>query len=148
NGDITPSNLPGRAIAVVEAGTGFGFLALIISYLPVLFQTYSRREVMIGLLDARAGSPPSGAQLLVRAGQAGNVASIDPFFSEWERWSAELLESHLSFPVLSYYRSQHDNQSWLAALTCILDATAIYLSLVKDVNPFQAQLTFAISRHA
>jgi len=147
-GDISPATTLGRAVAVIEAGMGFGFLALFISYLPVTYQTYSRREAMIALLDARAGSPPSAAQLLARAGRVGNIGMLNSFLAEWERWSAELLESHLSFPVLSYYRSQHDNQSWLASLTAILDACAVYSALVKDQNPFQAELTFAMARHA
>ncbi len=147
-GDIVPSAMLGRALAVIEAGMGFGFLALIISYLPVFYQTFSHREMMIALLDARAGSPPSAGQLLLRAGQSGGIAAIDPFLAEWERWSAELLESHLSFPVLSYYRSQHDNQSWLSSLTAMLDTCAILIAMVKDHCPYQAQLTFAISRHA
>jgi voltage-gated potassium channel Kch len=147
-GDITPVSAIGRLVCVAESGTGFGFLALIISYAPVIFQTYSHREVMIALLDARAGSPPSAAALLVRAGRAGSLAAIDPFLAEWERWSAELLESHLSFPMLSFYRSQHDNQSWLAALTSVLDTCAVAIAIVKDRNPFQSQLTFAMSRHA
>jgi Ion channel len=147
-GDITPSTLFGRVLEVAEAGIGFGFLALIIGYLPVIYQTFSRREMMIALLDARAGSPPSAAQLLIRVGQSGNIAAIDPFLAEWERWSAELLESHLSFPMLSYYRSQHDNQSWLSSLTAVLDSCVVLIALVKEHNPFQAQLTFAISRHA
>jgi voltage-gated potassium channel Kch len=147
-GDVVPTTDLGRVLAVVEAGMGFGFLALIIGYLPVTYQTYSRREIMIALLDARAGSPPSAAELLVRAGRAGNLPAIDFFLAEWERWSAELLESHLSFPVLSYYRSQHDNQSWLSSLTAVLDTCAVYIALVKGQNPFQAQLTFAMARHA
>src|SRR5205085_12582828 len=100
------------------------------------------------LLDARAGSPPSSAQLLLRLVHGGRVASVDPFLAEWERWAAELLESHLSFPVLTYYRSQHDNQSWLAALTAVLDTCALLLAAVKGTPPFQAQLTFAMARHA
>jgi voltage-gated potassium channel Kch len=147
-GDISPATTLGRVMAVIEAGMGFGFLALIIGYLPVIYQTYSRREAMIALLDARAGSPPSAAQLLARAGRVGDISMLNSFLAEWERWSAELLESHLSFPVLSYYRSQHDNQSWLSSLTAVLDACAIYSALVKDQNPFQAELTFAMARHA
>src|SRR5262249_20744211 len=73
--------------------------------------------------------------------------ALDSFLAEWERWCAELLESHLSFPVLSYYRSQHDNQSWLSSLTAVLDACAIYISLFKDRNLFQAKVTFAMARH-
>src|SRR5207249_4890729 len=104
--------------------------------------------VTISLLDARAGSPPSAAQILLRLAQARNLAVVDPFLAEWERWAAELLESHLSFPVLSYYRSQHDNQSWLSAITTILDTCALLIVGVKDTCPYQAQLTFAMARHA
>jgi hypothetical protein len=147
-GDVVPVNTVGRALAVMQAGMGFGFMAVIIGYLPVLYQAFSRREATIGLLDARAGSPPSAAQFLVRLGRAGNLQAVDGFLAEWERWSAELLESHLSFPVLSFYRSQHDNQSWLAALTAMLDTCALLLVGVKDNNPYQAQLTFAVARHA
>jgi voltage-gated potassium channel Kch len=147
-GDVTPVTPFGRALAVVEAGTGFGFLAVIIGYLPVIYQVFSHREVAIALLDARAGSPPSAAQMLIRQARSGDVASIDPFLAEWERWSAELLESHLSFPVLAYYRSQHDNQSWLSALTAVLDTCAFLIVAVKGRNPYQAQLTFAMARHA
>ncbi|HEV3262709.1 MAG TPA: ion channel [Gemmataceae bacterium] len=147
-GDVVPVVPVGRCLAVGEAGLGFGFLAVIIGYLPVLFQAFSRREVTISLLDARAGSPPSAAQLLLRVAHAKNIAAVDPFLAEWERWAAELLESHLSFPVLSYYRSQHDNQSWLAALTAVLDTCALLIVAVKDAAPYQAQLTFAMARHA
>jgi hypothetical protein len=147
-GDVTPTDTAGWVLAVVEAGLGFGFMAVIIGYLPVLYQAFSRREVTIGLLDARAGSPPSAGQLLLRAAQARNDAAVDPFLAEWERWAAEVLESHLSFPVLSYYRSQHDNQSWLAALTAILDTCSFLIAGIKGAPPYQAQLTFAMARHA
>jgi hypothetical protein len=147
-GDVTPGNTLGRTLAVAESGLGFGFLAAILSYLPVLFQAYSRREVNISLLDARAGSPPSAAQLILRAARVQSASALDPFLGEWERWAAELLESQLSFPVLAYYRSQHDNQSWLAALTTVLDACAVMMTQVRNVNTYQAQVTFAIARHA
>jgi hypothetical protein len=147
-GDVTPVRSVGRILAVIESGLGFAFLAVIVSYLPVLSQAFSRREVTISLLDARAGSPPSAAQVLLRVARSGNLATIDSFLIEWERWAAELLESQLSFPVLSYYRSQHDNQSWLAALTCMLDTCALLIVGVRDHNTYQAELTFAMARHA
>ena len=147
-GDVTPIRPMGRFLAVIESGLGFGFLAAILSYLPALFQAFSRREVYISLLDARAGSPPSAAQLILRAARAGNTSAIDPFLAEWERWAAELLESQLSFPVLAYYRSQHDNQSWLAALTTVLDTCAVMMTQVCGINTYQVQVTFAIARHA
>src|SRR4029077_10579685 len=110
-GDAVPTSGWGRALSVSEAGIGFGFLAIVISYLPVLYQAFSRREITISLLDARAGSPPTAGELLRRLAEAHSLARIGPLLAEWERWSAELLESHMSFPVLGYYRSQHENQS-------------------------------------
>jgi hypothetical protein len=148
SGEIRPLHAFGRFLTVAEAGIGFGFIAIIIGYLPVLYQAFSRRELTISVLDARAGSPPSAGQLLLRLAHSGQVSTLNLFLLEWERWSAELLESHLSFPVLTYYRSQHDNQSWLAAVTIILDTGALLLAAVKDADRYQAQLTFAMARHA
>ncbi len=147
-GDVYPLHGVGRVLAVAEAGIGFGFLAVIIGYLPVLYHAFSRREVSISLLDARAGSPPSAGQLLLRLARASNLARADALLAEWERWAGEVLESHLSFPVLTYYRSQHDNQSWLAALTAVLDSCSLLLALADARCAYQAQLTFAMARHA
>ncbi|HVA51007.1 MAG TPA: potassium channel family protein [Pirellulales bacterium] len=147
-GDVAPSAALGRLLAVVEAGTGFGFLAVIIGYLPSFSQASSQREITISLLDARAGSPPTAAEGILRAARSGRVSSLVPFFAEWERWAAQLLESHLSYPMLVYYRSQHDNQSWLAALTAVLDGSALMIAGITDVDCYQAQLTFAMARHA
>src|ERR1700730_6794049 len=147
-GDVTPISPWGRAIEVIEAGTGFGLLAIVIGYLPVLYQSFSRRESNISLLDARAGSPSSAAELVRRHNTAGNIAEISALLHEWENWSAELLESHVSYPVLCYFRSQHDNQSWLGALTTVLDTCALVIAGVDDVPVWQAQLTFAIAAHA
>jgi hypothetical protein len=148
-GDVTPREGIGQTILVVEAGIGFGFLALMVSYFPVLYQSFSQREVTISMLDARAGSPPSAAQLLLRAPcSSGFSEAIDPLLRDFERWAAGVLESHLSYPVLSFYRSQHDNQSWLAAMTTVMDTCALLLSGLKDCQPYQAKLTFAMARHA
>jgi len=147
-GDVTPHSPAGRAITVIEAGMGFAFLALAISYLPVLYQAFSRREVRISMLDQWAGSPPSAMELYRRAGSHGEIGAVDQLLGDWERWAAELLESHLSYPILAYFRSQHDNQSWLAALTTILDASALALAGVEGVSEWQARRTFAMARHA
>jgi hypothetical protein len=147
-GDLAPSAPSGRLLAMVEAGMGLGFIGLIISYLPGLSQSASGRELTISLLDARAGSPPTAAEGITRAARLGSLAGSTAFFAEWERWAAQVLESHLSYPVLMFYRSQHDNQSWLAALTSVLDCCALVLAGVKGVPAFQAQLTFAMARHA
>ncbi len=146
-GDIIPTDSPGRFLAVVETGIGFGFLAMVISYLPVLYQAFSRREIAITLLDARAGSPPTAATLLGRLARVSDLERLDVFLCEWERWAAEVLESHISFPVLTYYRSQHDNQSWLAALTSILDTSALVVAAVPKQDRSQAWMAFAMGRH-
>ena len=147
-GDVVPRNGVARIITVVEAGTGFGFLALVISYLPVLYQAFSRREVSISLLDARAGSPPVAVELLRRNGCAGDAESLTQLLAEWERWASELLESHLSYPSLAYFRSHHENQSWLTALTAIMDTCALLIVGVDGVPVRPARLTFAMARHA
>ena len=145
-GDVTPNGPLARALTVIEAGVGFGFLALVIGYLPVLYQGFSRREVNISLLDARAGSPPSAGELLVR--HVGDTAGLEMLLRDWERWAAELMESHLSYPVLLYFRSQHEHQSWLGALTAVLDASALVMAGVEGAPVRQAKLTFAMARHA
>jgi hypothetical protein len=146
-GDVTPHASVSRLLAVVEAGMGFGFLAMVISYLPVLYQGFSRRELNVSLLDGRAGTPPTAAELLRRNSdpQDGNLREI---LHEWEHSAAEMLESHISYPVLGYFRSQHDNQSWISALTAILDATALCQAGIEGAPARQAQLTFAMARHA
>jgi hypothetical protein len=146
-GDVTPAGTLGRLLAMAESLIGLGFLAIVIGYLPVFYQAFSRRELTISLLDARAGSPPCGGGLLLRLPPQGGEA-LNRFFEEAEHWAAEVLESHLSYPVLSFYRSQHDNQSWLAALTCFLDAAALSLSVASGADQQQARLTFAVARHA
>ena len=131
-----------------RAGIGFLFLALIIGYVPVIYQSFSRREINISLLDARAGSPSNATELLRRSYRDRKIEELIQFMREWERWCAELLESHLSYPVLTYYRSQHERQSWLAALTTILDTCAVLIVGFEDVSAPTIRFTFAIARHA
>lgn len=148
-GDVAPLMALGRLVAVVEAGTGFGFLALVIGYVPVIYQAFSRRETDISLLDARAGSPSSASELLRRhSREAQQIDTLAEYLHEWEIWSAQVLESHLSYPVLMYYRSLHERQSWLAALTTILDTCSILIVGIEGVSIPTARTTFAMSRHA
>jgi len=147
-GDVVPRTWLGRLVTVVESGVGFGFLALIIGYLPILYQAFSRREITISLLDARGGSPPSASELLRRFGREEYLPALKELMREWERWAAEVLESHLSYPLLVYYRSQHDNQSWLGALTAILDTCAFAIVALEKQRSLQPKLTFAMARHA
>ncbi len=147
-GDIVPSDGPARALAVLEAGMGFAFLGVVIGYLPVVYQAFSVRELEISMLDSRAGSPPTATELLNRLGCCPDQIVLDQIFRDWERWSADLLANHLSYPVLSFFRSQHSNQSWLGALTVMLDITSLVLAGIDGIRPEQAKLTFAMARHA
>jgi hypothetical protein len=152
-GDIVPTSGAARALSVFEAGMGFAFLGVVIGYIPVVYASFSRREIQISMLDARAGSPPSAVELLVRlAGRSEDPGVdqkvLDEVLREWERWAGELLESHISYPVLSFFRSQHSNQSWVGALTTMLDVTSLVLTGIEGVHPGQAKLTFAMARHA
>jgi hypothetical protein len=152
-GDALPHTAISRMITVVEVGNGFALLAVVIGYVPVLYQAFSRRETRISLLDAHAGSPPSAGALLARDPPDRRGKRLAGTLSDWEGWSAELLESHLSYPFLAYYRSQHENQSWVASLTMILDACALVLAcgqgaVSNEELAEQAAYTFAIARHA
>jgi hypothetical protein len=152
-GDIVPTSGAARALSVFEAGMGFAFLGVVIGYIPVVYASFSRREIQISMLDARAGSPPSAVELLVRlAGRSEDPGVdqkvLDEVLREWERWAGELLESQISYPVLTFFRSQHSNQSWVGALTTMLDVTSLVLTGIEGVQPGQAKLTFAMARHA
>lgn len=147
-GDVVPQTSLARVLVVTEAGFGFGFLGAVIGYLPFIYGSFSKREVNISLLDARAGTPPTAGELLRRHAYPGGSEALRLLFKDWEFWAAELMESHLSYPVLAFFRSQHDNQSWIAALAAILDSCALVMVAVQDACRRQAELTFAIARHA
>jgi hypothetical protein len=125
-GDVSPMTPVAKLISVAEAGVGFGFIAVVIGYLPVLYQLYARREIHVMQLDARAGSPPCALTLLCRHAEGDARNDLANLLRSWEAWCSELLVSHLSYPMLSYYRSQRDNQSWLAGLAAIMDSCALH----------------------
>lgn len=147
-GDVVPRSALARALVVAEAGFGFGFLAAVIGYLPFIYGSFSKREVDISLLDSRAGTPPTAGELLRRHSYVHGLEALRELLKDWELWAAELMESHLSYPVLAFFRSQHDNQSWIASLTAILDTCALLMVGIEDACEKQAELTFAIARHA
>ncbi|MGI9149726.1 MAG: potassium channel family protein [Chloroflexota bacterium] len=147
-GDVVPNSGVARVLTVTEAGTGFGFLALVIGYLPIVYQMFARREMNVSVLDHRAGSPPSAAELLRRNVDGDDVTPLIRLLQDWEIWLADLLENHLSYPALAYFRSQHENQSWVAALAVILDVCAYGLACGSTRTSRQAAFTFAVARHA
>jgi len=144
-GDVTGST---RAVVVAAGATGLGLFAVAIAYLPVLYQAFNRREVGVLLLDARAGSPPSGPELLHRMGIAGVASSLPELFQDWERWVADVLETHMSYPLLTVFRSPHDNTSWITSLGSVLDAATLIITSVDDEPDERAKLLYGTGVHA
>ena len=147
-GDIVPTTGPARALAVTEAGMGFAFLGVVIGYLPVIYSSFNTRELEISLLDSRAGSPPTAAEFVSRLGCCPDPGVLDGIFRDWERWASNLLSSQISYPVICFFRSQHGNQSWLGALTVMLEVTYLVISGIEGIPTDQARLTFSMARHA
>lgn len=146
-GDLTPTSGLGRTLAVAEALTGFIFLALIVGYIPVLYGPFARREQTMLRLDARAGGEPTGLELLRRHRECPDL--LVGFLNDWEGQASALLEAYLSYPILAYYRSQHDEQSWLRSIVAIMDACAL-LAVSESASPalrLQGHATFAMARH-
>jgi hypothetical protein len=137
-----------RVVQVIDAGSGLAVIAIVIGYLPSLYQAFSRREATVSQLDARAGSPPSAGRLVIRSTQRDGWPALNRYLSGWETWVAELMETHLAYPVLAYFRSQHVNQNWLSAMCTVLDTCAFTVAAAPPGTVDSARFTFAIARHA
>ena len=146
-GDVVVSGAA-RAVAVAEGATGLGLVAVVIAYLPVFYQAFNRREVGILLLDARAGSPPSGPELLRRMLPGDGGEALGALFVQWESWAADVLETHLSYPLLAYFRSPHDNTSWVTSLGAVLDGATLVLAALDGGPQDQARMLYATGVHA
>src|SRR2546428_13955080 len=132
----------------LEGAAGVGWLRRGFASLTVFNQSFSRGGVRLALLGSWAGSPPAAAEVLRRVAVAGDLSPLGDFFKEWEYWCSEVLESHISYPALAYFRSQHQRQSWISALTTVLDVSALTKVGIDGVSAWRAHLTFAIARHA
>ena len=130
------------ALSYSEATLGLLLLTLLLSYLPTIYQAFSRREVTVALLELRAGTPPTAAYLLGWLNHDGSVQNDEPQWAEWERWFVEIEESHTSLPILSFFRSPQPGRSWVSSCGLILDTAALLFAAVDGPQPRQAQLTF------
>lgn len=139
-GDLIPIGGVARLVVILEGATGLGLFALIITFLFELFGEFQRREVLIITLSTRAGAPPSGLGVLHTYAREGMIERLDDLFADWEVWAAQVLESHLSYPVLAFFRSTHDNQSWVSALGAMLDAATLVLTTIEDLPRGPARL--------
>ena len=124
----------------VEATIGLGLVALLISFLPTMYQLFSRREILVSQLDVRAGTPPTPVDMFRRAKQIGWIQELDGFWLEWERWFTEVEESHTSYLALSFFRSPHPCRSWITAAGAVLDSAALRASCMEMSRSWQAQL--------
>lgn len=137
-----------RAISLLEAATGVGVLFIVIGYLPSVYGAFSRRETAVSQLATRAGAPPAPGTILHAAADRDAWRDLERDLRGWEEWAAELMETHLSYPILGFYRSQHVNQNWLAALTAMVDVAAFVTAIESEGESETAEITFAIGRHA
>jgi hypothetical protein len=137
----------GRLFTLLAAATGLGVVALAVTFLFSLYGSYQRREALVVMLLARAKAPPSAVTLLETYGRLGLAGELPALFSEWERWSAEVLDSHVAYPILCYFRSSHDNASWISALGAVLDAAGLVLTTVRGVPRGPAKLMTRVGSH-
>jgi hypothetical protein len=146
-GDFVATSPTDRLVALLAGGVGVITIALLISFLFSLYASFQRREILIVTLDARAGAPPSGVSLLETIKKYGLSDDLPGLFSDWEKWAAEVLDSHLAYPVLAYFRSSHDNESWVSALGAVLDATTLLLTTVMDGPRGPAKMAHSMGTH-
>ena len=146
-GDFVPIGFAARVMILFESATGVGIAALVITLLFSLYASFQEREELVVQLDAVAGAPPSGTQLLETVLERGLRDELVKTFEDWRRWSAAVLESHLAYPVLLYFRSSHDNEAWLNSFGAVMDAATLVMSTVDEDEEGPARLMFTVGNH-
>jgi hypothetical protein len=146
-GEIVATGGLSRVVVIVAAVTGLGVVALVITFVFSLFANYQRREVLVVTLTARAKAPPSAVTLLETHARLDMVGELPDLFREWERWAAEVLDSHVAYPLLAYFRSSHDNISWISALGAVLDSAALVVTTIQEVPRGQAEMMLRVGAH-
>jgi hypothetical protein len=146
-GDIVAVEAPARIVMITAAVSGLGAVALVVTFLFSLYGSYQRREVQVVVLQAAAGGPPSAVTLLETYAHLRLVGRLPQLFVDWEQWAVEVLDSHVAYPLLGYFRSSHDNLSWISALGTVLDAASLVLTTIKDVPRGEAKLFKRVGTH-
>ena len=148
-GEILPIGALARIVVVAESATGVALIALVISLLFSLYGSFQRREELVVTLDALAGAPPAGLQILETVASHKMPDQLRATFDDWRGWSAAVLESHLAYPILVYFRSSHDNEAWLNSFGAVMDAATLVLSTVvsEDETEGHARLMFKVGNH-
>jgi hypothetical protein len=146
-GDIVAVETPARMIILTAAIGGLGAVALVVTFLFSLYGSYQRREIHVVMLQAAAGAPPSAVALLETSAHLGLTERLPDLFLEWERWAVEVLDSHIAYPLLCWFRSSHDNLSWISALGTVLDAASLVLTTIDSVPRGEAKLFKRVGTH-
>ncbi len=146
-GDVLAVAPAARVVAIVAAASGLGVVALAISFIFSLFASFQRREALVVTLDQRAGTPPSGVHLLETMAEEHMRDGLPRLFAEWERWAGEVLDTHVAYPILAYFRSSHDNESWVGALGAVLDAATLCVTTIEDAPIGPAHMLWAAGLH-
>jgi hypothetical protein len=146
-GDYIPIGLGARLTTISESVTGVALAALAITLLFSLYESFQRREELVVTLDALAGAPPSGVQILETAAELNMRDKLVTVFDDWRAWTAAVLESHLAYPILFYFRSSHDNEAWLNSFGAVMDAANLVVSTVDGEAFGSARLTLTIGNH-
>jgi hypothetical protein len=146
-GDVVPVWGLTRFIALVSAASGLGVVGVLATFLFQTFAAFQRREAFIVTTTLRTGAPPSGLEFLIRHVKLDLVADIGPILRESQQWMSEVLDSHLAYPVLAYFRSSHDDESWLGTLGALLDASTLLVTTVELDHRGQAELTLRAGTH-
>ena len=147
-GDILAQTTLLRLAALAEAATGVATMALAISYLPVLYAAYGRRESQLLTLDDLSGERIQPTTLIRIWAPGGDTDRLNTFFGEWEKWTADILESHVSYPMLALFRSQHRGQSWVTALGVVLDAAVVTCAVVPGAELREPYFMYRRGRRA
>jgi len=146
-GDFVPVGAATRILVIVAAAGGLGAVALVVTFLFSLYGSYQRRELAVVTLQAAAGAPPSAVELLETYARLGITARLDTLFREWVSWSAEVLDSHVAYPLLGFFRSSHDNLSWISALGTVLDAATLVVTTIEGLPTGEAELVRRVGSH-
>jgi hypothetical protein len=146
-GDFAPVSLAARFLSLFAAATGLGSFAIVTTFLFQTFAAFQRRESFVVTVSERTGSPPSGLELILRHARLGLMNDLSPVLRESQRWIAEVMETHLAYPVLSFFRSSHDDESWVGTLGALLDASTLLMTTVDLENRGQAELTAHLGIH-
>lgn len=146
-GGVEPTETATHFVASVEAATGFGLFALVVSLLFSLFTAFQRRETAVVALDVLAGAPPTGMQLLETCAKFRMPERLTATFVTWQAWTADVLETHLAYPLLFFFRSSHDNEAWTNSFGAVMDAATLVLSTIEDGPQGEALLLYKLGDH-